>query len=82
MIQINETLTWFHVDDQLPDADLIVLASHPSWPYDCWPCYLDTDGQARENCWRFDGGSECDPQPTMWTELPRGASAKTEDGNA
>ena len=76
MIQIIETLTWKHTSQELPDADLIVLASHPSWPYESWPCFLDADGS--DDCWRFDGGTECDPQPTLWTELPRGASVETE----
>lgn len=74
-IKIVETITWTHVSVEVPDTDILVMASHPSWPYESWPCYLDTEGT--EPTWRFDGGQQCAPQPTLWTDLPRGASVET-----
>lgn len=65
LVMITQTITWHSTADNPPDDELLVLAHHPHWSYECLMCY------AVEGVWHHEDGHEaCQPQPTLWTDLP------------
>lgn len=56
--------SWIPVTADLPDGEMVVLASHPEWSDPVWPAFIECD------LWHWADGSPCEPQPLAWRDFP------------